>query len=236
MQPENLQRFIRIEKNEFSRLIDEFGHDDTPTVYIDSNPLVRNLFWDRLRALLAIVKAPQSGRVLDFGGGNGVLLPTLARRYQDVTCVDLRAEIAHQVVSLHELSNVHVHQADLLDLDLPPSGYDTIVASDVLEHVEDLRPLLREFMRILRVNGELLVSLPTENAFYKLGRRIFGYTKPHDHYHDADEVEAVIRKSLTPSDRKGYPIRWAPLSIFLIARFINSGEGTTKSETATTAR
>jgi 2-polyprenyl-3-methyl-5-hydroxy-6-metoxy-1,4-benzoquinol methylase len=51
---------------------------------------------------------------------------------------------------------------------------DLIVALDVLEHVDNLQETVANFVRMLTRRGQLIVSGPTENYLYKLGRRIAG--------------------------------------------------------------
>ena len=91
------------------------------------------------------------------------------------------------------LGNVKPCPGDIFALGLPGGSFDTIVAADVLEHIIDLPPLIAEFRRLLKPGGELLVSAPSENRFYEFGRRVFGYTKPDDHYHAASYIEADDR-------------------------------------------
>ena len=45
-------------------------------MYSDSRWLVRELFWRRLEALIDLLGENPRKRVLDFGGGNGILLGT----------------------------------------------------------------------------------------------------------------------------------------------------------------
>jgi len=210
----------RIERSRLESLIGRLGHDDTPLVYTDRNPLVRELFWRRLGALLALSKPPAHDRALDFGGGNGVLAPTLSRLYGEVNVVDLRTEMVDELRQRDGLSNVKVLPGDIFGLGLPPDSFDTIVAADVLEHIVDLPPLVREFKRILKPGGELLVSAPSENRFYEFGRRVFGYTKPDDHYHPASYIERTAASELRQAARRYFPFRIAPLAVFLLARFV----------------
>jgi ubiquinone/menaquinone biosynthesis C-methylase UbiE len=201
-------------------LVDRFGHDDTPLVYTDRNPLVRELFWRRLGSLLALSRPPARERALDFGGGNGVLAPTLSRIYSEVYCVDLRTEMVEELREKDQLGNIRPCPGDILALGLPASSFDTIVAADVLEHIIDLPPLVAEFRRLLKPGGELLVSAPSENRFYEFGRRVFGYTKPEDHYHPASYIERTIAVELRPAARRYFPFRIAPLGVFLLGRFV----------------
>ena len=210
----------RIERSRFESLIGRLGHDDTPLVYTDRNPLVRELFWRRLEALLALSRSPARERALDFGGGNGVLAPTLSRLYREVCVVDLRTEMVEELREKDSLANIKPCPGDIFALALPAACFDTIVAADVLEHIVELPPLIAEFRRLLKPGGELLVSAPSENRFYEFGRRVFGYTKPDDHYHAASYIERVITGELRPAARRYFPFRVAALGVFLLARFV----------------
>jgi 2-polyprenyl-3-methyl-5-hydroxy-6-metoxy-1,4-benzoquinol methylase len=149
-----------------------------------------------------------------------VLAPTLSRLYGEVCVVDLRTEIVEELCEKDGLKNIKPCPGDIFALGLPGDSFDTIVAADVLEHIIDLPLLIREFHRLLKPGGELLVSAPSENRFYEFGRRVFGYTKPDDHYHAASYIEATISAELRPAARRHFPFRIAPLSVFLLGRFV----------------
>ncbi|MEX0786757.1 MAG: class I SAM-dependent methyltransferase [Dehalococcoidia bacterium] len=211
---------VRVERSRMEALIDRLGHEDTPRVYTDRNVLVRELFWRRLSSLLALSEAPTRERALDFGGGNGVLAPTLARLYDEVVCVDLRTEMAEELLRKDGVTNVTVRAGELRSLALPADSFDTITAADVLEHIVDLELLVAELRRLLKPGGELLVSAPSENRFYELGRRVFGYTKPDDHYHSAMFIEDVVSRQLPLARRRYFPFNTPPLAVFELARFV----------------
>jgi 2-polyprenyl-3-methyl-5-hydroxy-6-metoxy-1,4-benzoquinol methylase len=210
---------IRIERSRLESLIGRLGHDDTPLVYTDKNPLVRELFWRRLAALIRLSRATVHERAMDFGGGNGVLTPTLARLYGEVHVVDLRTEMAQEISSKDGLTNVLPRSGDIFSMGLEAGSFDTIVAADVLEHIVDLPPLIREFRRIMKPGGELLVSAPSENRFYELGRKVFGYTKPDDHYHASSYIDQIIGSELHLKASRYFPIPLAALGVFLLSRF-----------------
>lgn len=205
-----------------AELIDRLGSEATPSVYTDRNVLVRELFWRRLEALLGQSRAAARDRVLDFGGGNGVLTPTLSRLYREVVCVDLHTELVEDLVRSNGLANVSVHAGELMSLNLPGGYFDTIVAADVLEHIPGPEPVVEEFHRLLVPGGELLVSAPSENRLYRFGRRLTGYTKPRDHYHPAESVERAVERKLPLARRRYFPvdIRW--LAVFSLARFVKA--------------
>jgi ubiquinone/menaquinone biosynthesis C-methylase UbiE len=208
-----------------AKLVAERGTPDTPRVYNDRRWLVRELFWRSHERMLALSRPASRRRVLDFGGGNGVLLPTLAKMYDTVTCIDLNTDVAQEVVRLFGLTNVELISGDIFHLSLPDNHFDTIIAASVLEHIEGLAPLAGEMARILTVGGELLTNPPSENRFYGLGRRVFGYAKPLDHYHDGKRVVEVVGGHLALREKKYFPFNWLPLSVFYLLRFVKEGRG-----------
>ena len=145
--------------------------------YSHPNPFINWLFWQRLRVVMNFVKkhAPFE-QVLDFGCGSGVLLPFLAAHSQRVLGLDVDL-LAYNVMSkrLNFPNTIEVRDAKQNPLaSLPAASFDLITALDVLEHVDDLSSTLRDLMRLLKPGGWLVVSGPTENIFYKIGRKLAG--------------------------------------------------------------
>jgi 2-polyprenyl-3-methyl-5-hydroxy-6-metoxy-1,4-benzoquinol methylase len=142
-----------------------------------------------------------------------------------VICVDLRTEMAEELARSEAISNVKIQAGELSSFGLPGASCDTIIAADVLEHIVDLKALIGEFRRLLRPGGELLVSAPSENAFYELGRKVFRYVKPDDHYHTAAFIERTITDDLRLATRRYFPFNLPPLAVFSLARFEKTESG-----------
>jgi 2-polyprenyl-3-methyl-5-hydroxy-6-metoxy-1,4-benzoquinol methylase len=53
-------------------------------------------------------------------------------------------------------------------------SFDLINALDVLEHVDDLRGTLSDLLGLIKPGGRLVVSGPTENILYQIGRKLAG--------------------------------------------------------------
>lgn len=145
--------------------------------YTHRNPLINWLFWQRLRAAMRFIEARGPFRAaLDFGCGSGVMLPFLARHAERVVGIDVDL-LPFRMMSrrLAFPASVEVHEAAETPLEsLPTGAFDLVTALDVLEHVADLPATLGHLVRTLAPGGCLLVSGPTENVFYKLGRRVAG--------------------------------------------------------------
>ena len=145
--------------------------------YSHRNPLINWLFWQRLRKVMDYVQGTaQYQRILDFGCGSGVMLPFLSSISKQVTAIDvdmLPLESVQKHIPL--ANNIEVKDATKFAIsDLPSNSYDLIIALDVLEHVHDLPRTISELLALLKPNGQLIVSGPTENILYQVGRKVAG--------------------------------------------------------------
>jgi len=173
------------------------GSDRIPRLYYARNRILRRMFWERLHRLNRLMQrvALSTDSCLDFGGGSGVFLPTLAQRFRSVTLLDLEARQAKQVAKRYQLNNVNIVEGDAGAVEFTSRPFDAVVAADVLEHFQDLDLPVPRLHRWLKPGGMLFTSLPSENWVYVMLRKIFGIEKPWDHYHTGPEVEARLARS-----------------------------------------
>lgn len=189
-----MTRLVEISPRYLASIADD--SDRIPRLYYTGNPVLRRMFWQRLRILNRLMDrvAVAHGSCLDFGGGSGVFLPTLAGRFQRVTLLDLEARQAKLVMQQYALRNVSVVEGDAASADFSREPFDAIVAADVLEHFQDLDLPVPLLHRWLKPGGVLFTSLPTENWVYVFLRKVFGIEKPWDHYHTAYEAESRLER------------------------------------------
>ncbi len=166
--------------------------------YSHRNPVINWLFWQRLRKVMEHIQRPTLyERVLDFGCGSGVMLPYLSQISSQVTAMDVDLLPLERVQKYIPLaSNVDVKDAVKNSIsDLPANSFDLIIALDVLEHVKDLPRTLNELLTLLKQGGQLIVSGPTENILYRIGRKVAG-PEYSGAYHERGIAE--IKNDLSP--------------------------------------
>jgi len=121
----------------------------------DSNAY--NAYYER-PASLALVGDVAGLSVLDAGCGAGSHAAALIRRGATVTGLDSSSgmlAIARQRLG----PEVALHHADLAEpLPFPAGCFDVVLASLVMHYLHDWRPTLREFHRVLRPGGRLVIS------------------------------------------------------------------------------
>jgi 2-polyprenyl-3-methyl-5-hydroxy-6-metoxy-1,4-benzoquinol methylase len=135
----------------FASVDDDFGAEDAERIH------TRIARWFEGR---------QPCRVLDLGCGNGVLGERLRALGHHVTGVD---HVKHDGVGARLDEFV---EADL-ELGIPDeagTGFDVVVAADVIGHVRDPGLLLSEAGGRVRPGGSLLVSVPNFGHWYVRGR------------------------------------------------------------------
>lgn len=98
-------------------------------------------------------------KILDAGCGPGATLPLL-QKYGNVIGVDLSPEALK-----YARKRGKVQKGDITKLDFKSGSFDLVVCMDVLYHtwVEDESKALREFFRVLKKGGLLLVREPAYN-------------------------------------------------------------------------
>jgi SAM-dependent methyltransferase len=147
--------------------------------YLHRNPLIRWLMWKRYELIADLANLSKDVTALEFGCGIGVFLPELDRRCTKVYALDRFPEYAK---SLSAQLDLHVTFVDQL-ADVPAHSLDRIIAADVLEHIEELNPYLTLFLEKLKpATGRLIVSGPTENPLYKMGRLAAGFWGKGDYH------------------------------------------------------
>jgi 2-polyprenyl-3-methyl-5-hydroxy-6-metoxy-1,4-benzoquinol methylase len=116
--------------------------------------------------------APRAnGDVLDFGAGTGSLAARLAGEasVRSVTAADLAAHATISPPDSTAANKIHWLTADLsAPLPLPAASFDLIVAIEIIEHLENPRATAREWRRLLRPGGALVMSTPNTESIRSL--------------------------------------------------------------------
>ncbi len=121
-----------------------------------------------LRVDEAVRVAIPGKRLLDIGCGAGTLAAAIKDRYEEVYGID----VAEEALAVARANGVTTTRLDVSTEQLPYAAgmFDVIAVLAVLPYVHDPRGVLSECHRVLRPNGQLLLSMANMRTLAKLFR------------------------------------------------------------------
>jgi 2-polyprenyl-3-methyl-5-hydroxy-6-metoxy-1,4-benzoquinol methylase len=164
----------------------------------------------KLHALLELLGDTHGKKCLlvTCGDNNGALNWYFRQHGGSWTWADVSGENNDQI---SKLLNEPVLTAQEDHFQLPDDAFDCVVSIDVLEHLQQDQPFLKEVMRVLRPGGKAIVTVPNGDARLLANRikwqvgmtpEVYGHTRAG--YTLAELSQAVRAAGFTPQDTGGY--------------------------------
>jgi glycosyltransferase involved in cell wall biosynthesis len=176
----------------------DIGRDDelsTTLRRVEALPRYSAFLWELMR--------PWVGRsVLEVGSGTGLITRYLASREQ-LVATDVDPE--HLTILRRMYSDNPKVEVAPFDLSvgadgLPAAHFDTVVAANVLEHIEDDGAALRTIRGLLRPGGRLVLIIPALPQLYGTIDRAIG----HYRRYTREEIAAKLRAAGFELDHTSY--------------------------------
>lgn len=123
-----------------------------------------------IKAIAALVRQYARGHLLDLGCGTAPLYGIYRDHVDQITCVDWKSSLhsTRHIDCFVDLNNV---------LPLDDDQIDTILCTDVLEHIADPGKLSGEMARILAPGGRLVASIPFLYPLHEVPHDYFRFTE-----------------------------------------------------------
>jgi len=182
----------------------------------------REVSYNKSKQVRAVAPGPGVS-VLDAGCGRGEVLYACARAGARVAGIDFSqdaVEITRETLS--EFPDADVRQGDVTALPWPDGSFDRILFSDVIEHLDPPQtvPAMREFRRVLRPGGYVVVHTAPNRLFRKISWpltkpfvRALGYREVAekvdtwfglcDRYHANEQSVYTMRRALRAAGFEG---------------------------------
>jgi 2-polyprenyl-3-methyl-5-hydroxy-6-metoxy-1,4-benzoquinol methylase len=167
------------------------------------------------RAVLSVTgTAGLSGEVLDFGAGAGALMERLLA--SGFTGTLTGADMLPRPAGIRD--DIQWIQADLNEpIPRADASFNAIVAAEVIEHLENPRAAFREFRRLLKPHGQLLLTTPNQESV-----RAFASLVLRGHF--VDFLDGSYPCHITALVRKDFE-RIAAEAGFVRPRFVYTDDG-----------
>lgn len=128
--------------------------------------------WVRTQA----AAVPPSARVLDVGAGSSPYRDLFSHcEYRTHDFAQLRPD---QLVGRAGYAKLD-YVADITAIPVPDASFDVILCTEVLEHVPEPIRAVREFARIVKPGGKLLLSAPLGSGLHQEPYHFYGGYTPH---------------------------------------------------------
>lgn len=112
-------------------------------------PLVLKILGDRL------------GRVAEIGCGDGFYTVDLLKKAEYVLAIDVQAQFINRLKTiLNNYSNLTLIAADIEKITLPEKKFDTIICTQVLEHLDKDEGVVKMLQKALTPGGRMIISVP----------------------------------------------------------------------------
>ena len=152
--------------------------------YVHGNKLAAWVAWQRTKVAARLYdRFAPVGPILDFGAATGEV-GHLIDKNGPYHIIEQEELLATACGRWQDASRTNLEKAE-------PGSYAALFALDSLEHNEDIPALVNKLIPLLRTDGVLILSGPTESGFYRLGRRLAGFSG-HYHHSNIFHIEAIV--------------------------------------------
>lgn len=197
------RRFLLKDYFDIKREFEQIEESCIPS-YVHTNLVAAGISWWRLVcAANAYQRHRPKGMVLDFGAASGELFHVL-QPIENYHFVELSDKLSEALINFNPAA-IRQTQDTLL-----PNNYSVVFALDCLEHNDNIPELFELIHKTLTKDGLLILSGPTENWVYRLGRRLAGFS---GHYHTTNigDIEKMSEALFSKVEQKIIPLPIAPL-------------------------
>lgn len=125
------------------------------------NPFIIDMFREFAEQFRNSLQLDKSMKLLDVGGGTGLIAFNLAPEVESVTIVDnspAMVETARTHLAEQGVENVSILQEDILKVELPQESLDTVYGHMSFHHLEDLTAAFTKIHALLKPGGKLVIG------------------------------------------------------------------------------
>jgi ubiquinone/menaquinone biosynthesis C-methylase UbiE len=131
--------------------------------------------------------------IVDAGAADGLMLSKINKTFPSSLCIGI--ELSWELVETNTDRHISLFQGDVNYLPLTNNAADIIVATAVIEHLQNPPKFLEETMRILKSHGLLILTSP--HPFWEKIATMIGHLPYDQHYNvmNLRQLAALLQKT-----------------------------------------
>lgn len=143
-----------------------------------------------------MVSPALKGNILEVGSGLGTFSEHIIQRFSEslITLSDVSPTYVKNLEERFGSSRVDAYKLDLNDPEdfrkISHKKFDSIIAINVLEHIEDDKMALRQLHDLLSVGGTLVILVPANKFLYNVIDKSIGHWRRYT----KDELRAKVKE------------------------------------------
>lgn len=210
---------MNILKDHLNRIaIDYHTNESIPDIHIENTCQIYFIEWLKRQI-------PDKSSVLELGYGDGIVTNELS----NIDCELTLIEGATTLVDIAQRKHPNINCVDTLFEDYTPTKlFDVILASHVLEHVDNPVDIIKLMSKWLKPNGKIIIVVPNMNSIHRQLAVIMGLQPAldtlserdllvgHQRVYSISSLSDHIRQGgLIPQQSKGFFLKSLPNSMML---------------------
>ena len=123
---------------------------------------------------LATAGLEEKARLLEVGCNTGIISFKIGKKGFDTTGIDLSNKVLEQARErAKNRKNICYEKKDAYNLTYQPNSFDSVVLTEILEHIDDPERAIEEALRVTRKGGKLVISVPKGAKIQAEGHKLF---------------------------------------------------------------
>jgi len=159
----------------------------------------------------------KSDKVLDLGCGDGWLPLVIGKKVNKVVGVDISESISDAQFKAAELSgkvNAEFYSTLLEEANFQDEVFDKVTSFSVIEHIPNYMEVFEELFRVLKQDGELIISVDSFSHFNQKQREVHRRNFEVQKYFQKDELYTMLKNlgfkevTVTPIFKSKFSEKW----------------------------
>lgn len=145
-------------------------------------------YGEHISRYLSVMKLVKGKVVLDIASGSGYGTRLIASEASKVYGIDYNEDAIEYSKQHYGAKNIEFMVGDAHEIPLPDNSVDVVVSLETIEHLKKPAKFVSEVKRILKSDGQFVVSTPNDDEFIE-GNEF------HLHEFDLKELQNLIKKN-----------------------------------------